>query len=96
MRHTREVDDDTSREAPNLLRRVLEAVMNGKLEARTPDARALLRRLEGALIALEALSPKSESEHVHDWLYAIRGFSVLSFEVGVRQEQSTLTAGPSL
>jgi hypothetical protein len=66
MRHTREVDDDTSREAANLLRRVLEAVVKGKLEARTPDARALLRRLEGALIALEALSPKSESEHVHD------------------------------
>jgi hypothetical protein len=66
MRHTREVDDEISREAANLLRSVVSAVAKGELEARTPDARALLRRLEGALIALEASSPKSESEHVHD------------------------------
>jgi hypothetical protein len=95
MRNTRDVDDDISREAAKLLRRVIEAVAKGELEARTPDARALLRRLEGALIALEASSPKGESEHVMIWLYVNRGFSVLSFEGGVRQEQSTLTAGPS-
>lgn len=66
MPNTRDVDDDISREAAKLLRRVIEAVAKGELEARTPDARALLRRLEGALIALEASSPKGESEHVHD------------------------------
>ena len=66
MRNTRDVNDDISREAAKLLRRVIEAVAKGELEARTPDARALLRRLEGALIALEASPPKGESEHVHD------------------------------
>jgi hypothetical protein len=65
-RHTRAVANGTSRETAQLLQRVIEAVEKGELEARTPNARALLRRLEGALIALQASSPTSTSKHVHD------------------------------
>ena len=36
-----------------LLRRVLDAVETGELEAETPTARALVQRLEGAAFALE-------------------------------------------
>lgn len=42
-------------ESAALLRRLLEAVERGELEANTPQARALLRHLEGAVSALEAL-----------------------------------------
>jgi hypothetical protein len=40
-------------EAAGQLRAILAAVERGELEARSPRARALLRRLEGAAAALE-------------------------------------------
>jgi hypothetical protein len=49
------------RENAALLRRLLAAVERGELTAETPQARSLLRRLEGAVAALEALDP-SEPE----------------------------------
>jgi hypothetical protein len=60
------MDDETSREAADLFRSVLAAVKTGELEAKTPEARALLRRLEGALISLEAMSPASLFTGVQD------------------------------
>jgi hypothetical protein len=45
------------RENVALLRRLLAAVERGELTAQTPQARSLLRRLEGAVAALEALDP---------------------------------------
>jgi hypothetical protein len=42
-------------EAGALFRRVLDAVDNGDLAADGPAAVALVRRLEGALLALDAL-----------------------------------------
>lgn len=41
-------------EAAALLRRLLEAVDRGELDATTPSAKALVRRMEGAAVALEA------------------------------------------
>jgi hypothetical protein len=45
-------------DALTLLRAVLAAVESGELEATSGHARALLRRLEGAAMALEALEAK--------------------------------------
>jgi hypothetical protein len=47
--------------AAHSLRRVLDAVERGDLKAVTPQDRALLRRLEGALAAWEATVPPSRS-----------------------------------
>jgi hypothetical protein len=47
------MDDTDVREAIRLLQGLLKAADNGELDASTPNARALLRKLEGALIALE-------------------------------------------
>ena len=41
------------REAVGLLQGLLTAVDSGELDASTPSARALVRRLEGAVIALK-------------------------------------------
>jgi hypothetical protein len=46
----RDIVDD----AAALLRRLLDAVEDGELEATTPRAVALVRRIEGAAVALEA------------------------------------------
>lgn len=43
------------RDAADLLRGVLDAVERGELRADSPAAVATVRRLEGALLALEAL-----------------------------------------
>jgi len=40
-------------DAASMLRRLLALVETGELEATTPGARALLRRLEGVAIAVE-------------------------------------------
>ena len=44
--------DDVA-QAATMLRRLLTLVEAGELEATTPSARAVLRRLEGATIAVE-------------------------------------------
>lgn len=44
-------------ESAALLRRVLDAVDNGDLAADGPAAVAVVRRLEGALLAVEAMDP---------------------------------------
>ncbi len=44
---------DDLAEAATILRRLLTLVEAGELEATTPNARAVLRRLEGATIAVE-------------------------------------------
>jgi len=52
---------DQLAEAATMLRQVLALAETGELEASTPAARALLRRLEGAAIAAElaaGVSPK--------------------------------------
>jgi hypothetical protein len=55
------VDESTLIEVKELLQGILSAVERGELEASTPNARALLRRLEGATIALElTLSDEQE------------------------------------
>lgn len=48
-------------EAAALLRRLLEAVETGELEARGEAAQALVRQLEGAAVALETVSAKGTS-----------------------------------
>lgn len=47
------MDESTTREVTELLQGILLAIRRGELDATTPNARALLRRLEGATIALE-------------------------------------------
>jgi hypothetical protein len=47
--------DEIAREAAAMLRRLLEAVDRGDITAGTPQAVAILRRIEGAAAALEAL-----------------------------------------
>ena len=47
------MDNAEIREATKLLQGILTAVDNGELDAATPSARALVRRLEGVTIALE-------------------------------------------
>lgn len=49
-------------EAAALLRRLIEAVDRGELTATTPQARALLRHLEGAASALAALNDERAKE----------------------------------
>jgi hypothetical protein len=44
---------DDLAEAATMLRRLLTLVEDGELEATTPNARAVLRRLEGATVAVE-------------------------------------------
>jgi hypothetical protein len=44
--------------AANVIRRLLAAVEEGEIEADTPQARRLLRRLEGAVGAWESEGPK--------------------------------------
>lgn len=46
----------TAKEAAEMLRRVIEAVGAGELLASTPRDVALVRRLQGALTALEAVA----------------------------------------
>ena len=43
------------REAIRLLRGVITAANNGELDASPPNARVLVRKLEGALLALELI-----------------------------------------
>lgn len=50
--------DKTSRDAAAMLRRVLEATERGDLEGESARARALVRRIEGAVVALETPRPK--------------------------------------
>lgn len=47
--------------AAAMLRRVLTLIEAGDLEARTPSARAVLRRLEGAAIAAELAAGQQPS-----------------------------------
>jgi len=47
-------------ESRAVMSRLVEAVERGELEASTPTARRLLRRLEGALAALDALLGEPE------------------------------------
>jgi hypothetical protein len=47
------VDESTLIEVKELLQGILTAVERGELDASSPSARALLRRLEGVTIALE-------------------------------------------
>jgi hypothetical protein len=47
--------DDTAREAAAMLRRVLDAVERGDLDAGSGRATALVRKIEGAAAALEAV-----------------------------------------
>jgi hypothetical protein len=50
------VKSDDLTEAARLLRSILSAVEGGELEASTPRAVAMVRRIEGATTALEAAS----------------------------------------
>lgn len=45
--------DEVQREAAAVLRRILDAVGRGELDAETPQARRLARRMEGATGALD-------------------------------------------
>ena len=47
------MEDAEMREVTRLLQGLLTAVDNGELDASTPIARALIRRLEGVTIALK-------------------------------------------
>jgi hypothetical protein len=53
--------ETTAQEAAAMIRRVLDAVERGELTAGSARALALVRRLEGAALALEALAADSES-----------------------------------
>lgn len=56
-------DDRAHRQAAaTLLRRVLAAVERGELTASTPQGRALLRRIEGAVSALDVLHDQGGEE----------------------------------
>lgn len=52
--------DQTAREAAALLRDVLAAVERGELDAGSPRAKALVRRIEGAMAGLETRAATSE------------------------------------
>ena len=54
-------DPESLVEAQKVLRRVLDAVERGDLSASTPQGQALVRRLEGAVLALEALEGEVRS-----------------------------------
>ena len=47
--------DQVARDAAAMLRRLLDAVERGDLTAGTPQANALVRRIEGAAAALDAV-----------------------------------------
>ena len=49
---------DFQRDLADLLRGLLEAVERGELEAETPQARALVRRIEGAVAVLDELGKR--------------------------------------
>jgi len=49
-----------------MLRRLLALVESGELEATTPNARAVLRRLEGATIAVELATGVRPAERSED------------------------------
>jgi len=53
-------DRETVTEAAAALRALLATVERGEIDADTPQARRLLRRLEGALAAWEPASPTSK------------------------------------
>jgi hypothetical protein len=53
MTDTPAMRPDQLTDAAAMLRRLLALVEAGELEATTPSARAILRRLEGAAIAVE-------------------------------------------
>jgi len=55
---------DQLADAATMLRRVLALVKTGELEASSPAARALLRRLEGAAIAAELAAGRRPGESV--------------------------------
>lgn len=48
-------------EAAQILRRFVAAVESGELEANSTRAKALLRRIEGAVVGLEAEEPSEGS-----------------------------------
>lgn len=50
----RGTSDEARQEAAEVLRRFLMAVESGELEANSAHAKALLRRIEGAVVGLEA------------------------------------------
>jgi hypothetical protein len=52
------VDVDDTREAAALIRRILEAIERGELDAPA----TVIARLEGALVALEALSEEQPGQ----------------------------------
>lgn len=49
---------DDLAQAASLLRQVVELAKAGVLEAKSPEARAILRRIEGAVIAAELAAGK--------------------------------------
>ena len=51
-----------ARDAAAMLRRLLDAAERGDLTAGTPQATALVRRIEGALAALEAVARESHAD----------------------------------
>jgi len=57
---------DDLAEASTMLRRLLALVESGELEATTPNARAVLRRLEGATIAVELATGVRPAERSED------------------------------
>jgi hypothetical protein len=60
---TREIPNaEIAREAAMLLRRLLEAVERGELTAGTPRSVALIRRIEGAAAALDAVGKQQARE----------------------------------
>ena len=52
------------REAAAGLRRLLDAVDDGRLGAPTPREIAMIRRVEGAVIALEAVARDPKTTHL--------------------------------
>jgi hypothetical protein len=54
--------DQTAIEAAALLRAVLAAVEHGELDARSGQAKALVRRMEGAIAGLEAQAAKPSGD----------------------------------
>lgn len=61
MANMSEVKPDDLADAARLLRAVLDAVEAGELEAGSADAVAMVRRLEGAAVALEAAAEPKNS-----------------------------------
>ena len=57
---------DDLAEAAIMLRRLLTLVEDGELEATTPNARAVLRRLEGATVAVELATGLRPAERSKD------------------------------